>query len=445
LRGGAGLYSGGNPNVWISNAWSNDGLTNAQFERRSCSSSAPSFIEETGVCTWTILPGSADSIELSGAGRPGFDAPQAMIDDVLAVTPADGNDSFVNLIDPKYRQPSEWKFAFGGTWDMPWGGMTLDFDYLHSIGNNPAQYVDVAQAIDTDDGIDGYTVLGQPIYSYQNGRDNLMLTNSKYAPKSSTASLVLRKEFDFGLSMLVGYAYTDAQDVVPMTSSTAGSNFDNAALTDINNPRPRNSNWAVPHRITLHLDYAKNFFGDNETRFTLMGYVNKGQPQTYTMGNTPSGQGLTNLEGDGSLRRQLLYIPDGPTDPSVVFTWDQATSDAFFAWVDDNKLSPGFVRRNTIGTGWTQRFDFRVSQDIALGSDFRGRIYLKVYNIGNLLSDKWGKVTDAEFFSPDIVSAGLNASGQYVYTGFGEKSAQTTIDERSLWEARLGIDVKFGK
>src|SRR5690606_16033354 len=27
VRGGVGLYSGGNPNVWISNAWSNAGLT----------------------------------------------------------------------------------------------------------------------------------------------------------------------------------------------------------------------------------------------------------------------------------------------------------------------------------------------------------------------------------------------------------------------------------
>jgi outer membrane receptor protein involved in Fe transport len=30
LRGGVGRYSGGNPNVWLSNAWSNDGLTNVQ-------------------------------------------------------------------------------------------------------------------------------------------------------------------------------------------------------------------------------------------------------------------------------------------------------------------------------------------------------------------------------------------------------------------------------
>jgi len=449
LRGGAGLYSGGNPNVWISNAWSNDGLTNAQFERRSCSGTT--FVDETGVCTWTILPGSADSIELSGSARPGYDAPQAMVDDVLAVTPADGNDRFVNLIDPQYKQPSEWKFALGGTWDMPWGGMQLDFDYLHSIGKDPAQYQDLSQELNTAAGLSGYTILGKPIYSYQSGQDNLMLTNSEHSPQSTTVSLVLRKDFDFGLGMMIGYAYTDAEDVAPMTSSTAGSNYDIMALSDVNNPGPRNSNWAVPHRYTLRLDYAKNFFGDNETRFILMGYVNKGQPQTYTMGNSrtnsipANGPLVWGLEGDASLRRQLLYIPDGPSDPNVVFTWNQATSDAFFAWVQDNHLSPGFVRRNTVGTGWTQRFDLKITQDIQLGGDFRGRLYFKVYNLGNLLNDDWGKVTDAEFFSPDIVRAGVNASGQYVYTDFSPRSAQTTIDERSLWEARLGIDVNFGK
>jgi hypothetical protein len=444
LRGGIGLYSGGNPNVWISNGYSNDGLTNAQFERRSCSGTT--FIDETGVCTWTLLPGSADTIALSGAGRPGYDPAQAMVDDVLAVTPADGNDIFIAFIDPQYEQPSEWKLALGGTYDLPWGGMTLDVDYLYSKGNDPALYNDVSQAINTAAGLSGYTIIGEPIYSYQFGQDNLMLTNSSRSPEASTISFVLRKEFDSGLNLMLGYAYTDAEDVSPMTSSTAGSNFDIYATSDVNNPGAATSNWAVPQRITLHLDYAKAFFGDNETRFTLMGYINEGQPQTYTMGNTPSVAGTTRLEGDAGLRRQLLYIPDGPTDPNVVFTWDQATSDAFFAWVDDNNLSSGLVRRNSQFTGWTQRFDLRISQDIPLGGDFRGRVYLKIYNLGNLLNDDWGKVTDAEFFSPDRVTAGVNSSGQYVYSAFSDSSSlQTTIDERSLWEARLGIDIKFGQ
>jgi hypothetical protein len=148
----------------------------------------------------------------------------------------------------------------------------------------------------------------------------------------------------------------------------------------------------------------------------------------------------------GFFGRHLLYIPDGPTDPNVSFTWDQATSDAFFAWIDKNNLSPGFTRRNGYNTGWTQRFDMRISQDIPLGGDFRGRVYLKIYNLGNLLNDDWGKVTDAEFFTPQIVNAGVEAgTGRFIYSGFTDNSLQTTIDERSLWDARLGVDIKFGK
>ena len=33
VRGGVGLYSGGNPNVWLSNSFSNDGITNIDTYR----------------------------------------------------------------------------------------------------------------------------------------------------------------------------------------------------------------------------------------------------------------------------------------------------------------------------------------------------------------------------------------------------------------------------
>ncbi|MCH9695496.1 MAG: TonB-dependent receptor [Gammaproteobacteria bacterium] len=433
IRGGVGLYSGGNPNVWISNAWSNDGLTNAQFERRDCTSgSRPNFSDETGVCSWTILPGMADSITLSGA-RPGFDIPQAMVDDVLAVSPTAANDSRVAFIDPNYKQPSEWKFALGGTWEMPWQDITMDFDYLHTRGRNPALYNDVSQEII------GTTALGTPIYDFRPGvSDNLMLTNSGETPVANSLAFSFRKQFEFGLDVLFGYAWTEAEDVSPMTSATAGSNFDNTALLDVNNPPAGNSNWVVPNRFTLRLDYAKELFGDNLTRVSLAGYINEGQPQTFVMQGTA-------LEGDGFFGRHLLYVPTGPSDPNVIFGagFDQA---AFFSWVSDQGLSPGFVGRNEINTGWSQRFDLKITQEIPLGEYLTGRAYLKVYNFGNLLNDDWGKITDAEFFSQQVVNAGVDsATGAFTYNGFNSRSLQEVIEESSLWELRFGIDINFGQ
>jgi len=418
LRGGVGLYSGGNPNVWISNAWSNDGLTNAQFR-------LDNFDGEL-----SVIPGSDGFEPLSGEGRPGYDVPQSLVDDVLAVSPSDANDSFLVLIDPEYDQPSEWKWAFGGTWDMPWYDIQMDFDFLHTRGNDPAYYVDLSQSVV------GQTRAGTPIYDYTNGADNFMLTNSDENPISNTVSVVLRKDFDWGLDVLFGYAWTEAEDVSPMTSAVAASNFDNTALLDINNPEAANSNYVVPQRYTLRLNYARAFFGDNLTEVTLYGFVNKGQPQSYAMNSG-------DLEGDGFFGRHLLYIPAGPTDPNVVFGPD-FDQEAFFAWVADKGLAPGFTERNGYNTGWSTRFDLRVSQDISLPAGFRGRAYLKIYNLGNLLNDDWGEIVDAQFFTPEIVAASVDGQGRFVYEEFSDRSIERTYINRSLWEARIGVDIKFG-
>ena len=282
----------------------------------------------------------------------------------------------------------------------------------------------------------GQTRAGTPIYDYTNGRDNFMLTNSDENPISNTVSVVFRKDFDWGLDVLFGYAWTEAEDVSPMTSAVAASNFDNTALLDINNPEAANSNYVVPQRYTLRLNYARAFFGDNLTEVTLYGFVNKGQPQSYAMNSS-------DLEGDGFFGRHLLYIPAGPTDPNVVFGPD-FDQEAFFAWVADKGLAPGFTERNGYNTGWSTRFDLRVSQDISLPAGFRGRAYLKIYNLGNLLNDEWGEIVDAQFFTPEIVDASVDAQGRFVYEEFSDRSIERTYINRSLWEARIGVDIKFG-
>ncbi len=417
VRSGIGLYSGGNPNVWISNAWSNDGLTNVQLRNNYFDSA-------------TILPGMPDSLQLSGNGQPGFDVPQEMVDEVAATTAANASDSFLVIIDPDYEQPSELKFALGATWDTGWNGVVIDADYLFTELRDSAYYVDLSQDVV------GMTTLGQPIYDYVNGRDNFMLTNSGFDANANVFSLVLNKSFDWGLDMTVGYSYTDAEDVSPMTSSTAGSNFDNTALLDINNPRPATSNYVSPERWTFRGTYANEFFSNLETRVTLLGYASEGQPQSYVMNGG-------DLEGDGFFGRHLLYIPNGAGDPNVVFDADFPT-DEFFAWASREGLKPGFVDRNAKHARWTTRWDMRVDQEIPTFVDkVKGRVFFKMYNVGNFLNKDWGKVHDAFFFSQEVVDASINDNGQYVYEGFRDRSVDNVLEQRSLWEARVGLTISF--
>lgn len=57
VRGGFGLYSGGNPNVWISNAYSNDGVTNVGTQVNRFGNDIPGFVRgETSIfdiALWT--------------------------------------------------------------------------------------------------------------------------------------------------------------------------------------------------------------------------------------------------------------------------------------------------------------------------------------------------------------------------------------------------------
>ena len=452
LRGGIGLYSGGNPNVWLSNAWSNDGVSNVQTgswnedEFFPCENSGwPDYVPEVpcggldgdintldpadGI---TILPGFVDSVALSGGGSPHVDIPQDMIDFVAARTADDASTGRIVLIDPSYEQPSEWKLALGATWDLA-NGMTLDFDYLRTKGDSPAYYQDLSQTIV------GMTAAGTPIYDFTNGSDNFMLTNSKHSPDSSMISVVLKQEFDFGLSATVGYARTQGEDVVPMAAATAGSNFDAVALLDVNNPEVANSNWVVPQRFTVGLFYEHAFFGDAMTRISLQGYAHEGQPQSYVMSGG-------DLEGDGYFGRHLLYVPTGTGDPNVEFDWDDPLAGAeFWAFVEREGLKPGFTQRNKYNAGWTQTWNLSIRQEIPMGDSFRGNLYFKVRNLGNLLNDSWGKVTDAQFYAPQVIDASVNDDGQFVFEDFHDRSIQRTYIGQSLWEVRMGVDIRFGQ
>ncbi|MDP2126426.1 MAG: TonB-dependent receptor [Pseudohongiella sp.] len=412
VRGGIGLYSGGNPSVWLSNAWSNDGLSNVQL--RDANNNNRSILSD---------------YVLSGSKRPGYDVPQALKDQVAATTAANASNSFLVLIDPDYKQPSEWKVALGTTWQTPVGA-SLDADYLYSRANDPAYYVDVAQEIV------GTTRAGQPIYANRRGQSNFMLTNSNASPESHSLSLVARQTYDWGLDWTFGYAFTDAEDVSPMTSAVAASNFSNLAVYDINNPAAGTSNYESPHRFTARVSYGHEFLPGYETRVTAQWFRSKGQPQSYVM----SSRGL---EGSNSSnRRHLLYVP-GLNDTNVIAgpNFDVA---AFANFISDNGLQQGFVDRNEQYSRWTSRMDLRLDQELPVffqGS--RARLYMKVYNVLNMLNNEWGHQYDAQFFSPDVVVSSVNAQGQYVYESFTPRPISTLREPESLWQVRLGVQIEF--
>ncbi len=419
LRGGAGLFSGGNPNVWLSNAWSNDGISNVQT---------------TGYYSGESL---FSDIDLIGSGRAGYDVPQSLYDNVAAVDPSLGLGStgYIVLIDPDYEQPSEWKYALGGTYYFD-ADASVDVDFLYSVAKDSAYYVDLSQEVV------GYTILDQPIYDYKTtgytGTDNYMLTNAEDEAYSFTFSTVFRKSFDYGLDITLGYAYTEAEDISPMTSSTAGSNFESTATLDVNNLVAGTSNYETPHRLTFRATYGKEFFEGYESRFTTTIVRKSGQPQSYVM------QG-SDLEGDGYYGRHLLYVPTDASDPNVIFDPGFDTA-GFFDWVAENDLTPGqFTRRNETHASYSTRMDLRIDQEIpGFWGDAKGNLFFKMNNVLNFINSDWGAQYDNQFYPQQVVSGGVDSTtGQYIFETFYDRDVNDLLDTVSVWEATLGVEFKF--
>jgi hypothetical protein len=441
LRGGVGLYSGGNPNVWLSNSYSNDGITQVEFQDRS--------LDDDGLGGNTLF-----TIPHAGGGQPIFDIPQALVDSVAGGSANSG----VNSVDPNFDIPKEWKFAIGATWDFDAGrfgsGYRLMADYLHTEKEDSAIIVDA-----TLEQI-GTAPDGRPLYRSIDRSDPACATAPETctdrefsqdfilsnvvgdAGESDVYSLSLSKAYDWGLDWTFAYAYTESTEVSPMTSSVAFSNYVNISVSDPNDPGVADSNYNIPNRFTLRANFRRAFFGDHMTKFTLYGRVNEGRPYSpvFVDGGFTFGDTLDD--------RHLLYIPSGPDDPNVVFDpgFDQA---AFFDYLEQSGLNDyagKIAPRNSLNSAWWQKYDIKVEQELpGFMPEHNFAAFFIIENVGNLLNDDWGVLREQGFpRNLQLVEFDIDpVTNQYLYNAFRTPAPQGRVADASLWEVRFGVSYDF--
>ena len=409
VRGGFGLYSGGNPNVWIANNFQNDGITQIQVNQRNI---------------------DLNNVPLSGEGRPLYNVPSSLYDQV---TNASGN-SPVNALDPNFEIPSEWKYSLGATYQFA-NEMVLTGDILYTKRENTASLVDLAFVKV------GTASDGRPVYDNPTGRQgDYMLTNAPDAGSQLNLSMALSHSYDFGLNWSLAYAYTESEDSQSMASSVANSNFIQTATSDMGYYASAPGNYEIPHRFTLRVAYGTEFFDGYETRFSLFGQANKGRPYSYAFDNR-------GLFGDTATGRQLLYVPTGVSDSKVTFA-EGFDTDAFFAFINASgldKYAGGIAPRNSFYGSWWNKFDLKITQELpAFASGHKASAFFVIENVGNLLNSDWGVLYQPGF--PQIqrvVNASLDDNNKIVFNSFLDNPAQGRVVGPSLWEMRVGINYKF--
>ncbi|WP_421132506.1 TonB-dependent receptor [Alteromonas sp. A079] len=424
LRGGLGLYSGGNPNVWISNAYSNDGVTNIG-------------VREFNIPGFTAGTTSLFDLALTGEGNPIYNVPQALFDEVAGTSLTDG-DGNTNATAPDFEIPSEWKYAFGATYIAP-GEYVINADVIYTDRQDSAIVRD-ANIVDN-----GATLFdGRTAYDILNPRretSDFILGNVTQGDGSSVVfSVGVSKDWDNGFDAALSYAYVDAEDANPMTSAVAFSNYANFATSDPNNPTPATSDYAVGNRFNFSLGYTAEFFDGYQTRFNLFATANEGKPYSYVFSTD---RDLADpFPWDGISGRQLVYIPE-VNDPNVVFA-DESTETAFNRWVDANGFERGeILARNSESADWWFKADVRISQELpGFYEGHSASAFFVIENLTNLINDQWGDFRQGSFGGDEVITASVNDAGQFVYSDFS-RPEETIVRGPSLWEIRVGINYRF--
>ena len=466
VYGGFGLFSGGSPNVWVSNNFSNPGNLIGQFQCRANGYTSQNVNNGVPVCSAAQL---ATLTNVDGL-NPNQVAKDAVTESAKLGTGA------INVIDPTFKAPSIWKTSLGLTKDFDlnrWSmgdGWAVRTEYVHSEVENAIGWVDLNMAKRQN----GVAPDGRPTYSGPNGSQVvLMLTNFKGGKTDQFTVGVNKAWYEGwaeGLGFDLSYTYVDATEVHPGTSSVAASNFGQVAVSDPNSPEVATSNYEIKHSTKLNLSYSRKFFGDYRTSFNLFGERRSGLPFSHTF----TGSGLVGEANEYARRnRQLLYVPavgsDGlvsvSSDPLVTYGGNFARDfggdmNVAMAAFNDYLKRTGLIDyagkitpRNGFKSPDVTRFDLRISQELPAffpgGAKLEG--YVDIENIGNLLNDEWGVIQQVGFpyFSRGVTASNCQlqtcAAGRgnfYQYDGFRDWTA-TNYNNQSVWQVKFGVRYKF--
>lgn len=375
VRGGVGIFEGGNPNVWLSNNFSANNVL--QFGQRG-----RSFGYTDGSRSLFDSDVQYLAVEEGVPAGPGYGVPSELFN---AVAGGVGDNFELNYLDPNFELPSDLKIALGMTY-VSSGDYTWNADLIITEGDNTAivKRADLEQVGTTEEGYPQYDSVREPAF---------VLTNSDVGNESVSLSVSVAKQYENGISFSLGYAYGDAEDVSPMTSSVAFSNYVNRAFFDPQEEVLSTSNYNTKHRLTLNASYQKAFFGDNLTTISLFGLARSGRPFSRGFNGTIDPYGFT---------------------PFLDF--------------QDNVLRPGTSRNSEESPSWV-KLDLRVEQEFpGFAEGHKGSAFFVIDNLTNLINDDWGILEEVSF--PRSVDE-------------DDERPASRVGDASQWQMRVGFTYDF--
>ncbi len=392
IRGGVGIFAGGTPDVFLSNSFSNTGqLTNfidiSRVAGANLCNVAANVPNRAAICSGALT------------GVTGRDFPGA-VTSFLTSNTASLAAAPVNAIDPDFQLPKQLRATLSANYEADLGplgdGWLFGADVLYGNVLNGITYTDTRSVVI------GTLPDGRPRYGPRGGvattNQDLVLTNDNRG-RSIIAVARVSKEWDFGLSIDASYTRSDVEDSNAVTSATAGSLYSNNAFRDPNFAALGTSIYQIKDQYKLSVDFKREFFGENETRFSLFGEYRSGRPYSITSFDPVSGRSPV-FGAVGLAARNLLYVPN-MNDPLVSFD-SVATETAFNNLVDQlgiSKFRGRIIPKNTQQSPDFFKVDLHVSQELPVPvlSGAKVKLFADVENLLNLIDSDWGSLRQVSF------------------------------------------------
>jgi hypothetical protein len=407
LRGGAGIFAGRTPYVWLSNQYGNTGI---EFQRIGASFNNNNRIP-------FVADPANQPTRVTGASAGTFT-------------------NEIDLVDPDYSYPRVLRGSLAYDHEL-FAGVVGTVEFLGSKTLKDIDYENLNRVPGPNTAFDGRPLFVRRVSSLS---DVVFLTNTDEGSQWSV-NLKLERPFRNGLYYMGSYIYGRAKSVNDGTSSQALSNWRFVYVPgDINNAPVAYSNFDVRHRVSAAVSYEWKVASRLGTLFSLYYNGQSGRPYS-TLFNS-------DVNADGTFGNDLFFVPRDVNDVVVRGGTPQQLED-FIAGDDGLDSHRGqIVPRNSSRLPWTNTLDFRASANVPFGRR-SVEFTMDVLNLLNLIDSEKGKV---EFLANQSTAPirldGIDAaSGKPIYniaTITAPTFTRFIVDDlRSRWQAQFGIRVRF--
>ena len=436
LRGGAGIFTGRIPFVWLSNNFTNTGIQTSVYN----------VYGSTG-----LKEGKQNTGKLSDVSLIVDPYKQSENTDKLGTS-----NQAINVFDKDFKFTQNLRLDLA--LDFTLAGIDFTLEGVFSKNLNDIYYKDLTRTEAGKTLGETYESLSfdnRPMFAKITSTEdanlkkftNVYMLDNTSKGYSYNLSLSAVKRFDFGLDLAASYTYSRSKSVNCGTSSVAQSNYNyNYTYQNPNSPELGFTAFNVPHQIKASAFYHKDYAEHWNTTVGLIYTGTSGSPYSlYYYGD---------LNQDGSNGNDLMFIPTDEQIDKMQFkanknyTADEQKEN-FREWIaNDGYMSKHrgeYFKRYADNLPFESHFDFHLAQTykFKVGAQVHSvELSFDVLNVGNMFNKKWGRYTStgtAKYYSPVTYSG----NGQFQFLHPGNYELRSYDDYYSRWRGQLGLKYTF--